>query len=91
MEFPFTVMAPPQSLYPRAVGGFSTLDLDDATLDDDGLRSILRNVVLERVLEGRYIRISLGVVSSGLAVYIVYRIWRDSWRAHQLENRPGSR
>jgi len=82
------MMAPPW-LEERAIGGYSALDLDDPTLDDDGLRSVLRNVELERVLQGRYIRISLGSVSSGLAFYIVYRILRDSWRAQQLSNRPG--
>lgn len=73
----------------REVGGYSTLDLDGPlSADGDGLRSVLLNMELDKVTEERFIRISLGIVSVLLANYVIWRIWRDSWRQAQLSYKP---
>ncbi|KAF2672327.1 hypothetical protein BT63DRAFT_193638 [Microthyrium microscopicum] len=68
---------------PGVSSTYSALDLDDATVTE-GLRSILKGSTLETVSEQRDVRIGIGAVSSMLAIYVIFRIWRDSWRASQL-------
>jgi hypothetical protein len=42
---------------------------------------MLQNLEMAKVLEGRSIRLALGVVSAILAIYVIYRIWIDNWKA----------
>lgn len=55
--------------------------------------SILESLEMEKMVEGRGVRITFGTISMLLALYMVYRIWLDSWRSHAVsgkrENRYG--
>jgi hypothetical protein len=76
----------------RSPGGYETIDLDDPSQDDNNrLRSILRSQELEKVMEGREIRIALGCVSAAMGLYVVYRVLRDSFKQSRLEPRPNQR
>jgi hypothetical protein len=43
--------------------------------------SILESLEMEKMVEGRGVRITFGTISMLLALYMVYRIWLDSWRS----------
>lgn len=76
----------------RSPGGYETIDLEDPASDDGhGLRSILRAEELEKAMEGRQIRMALGCVSAFLGLWVVFRVWRDSYIRSRAEPRPNSR
>ena len=55
------------------------------------VHNLIQNVEMEKILEGRSIRVALGVVSALLAIYVVYRIWLDNWRTTVLSYRQRSK
>jgi hypothetical protein len=62
-------------------------DKDSNSMDggDNTLKSILKDLVMDRVMQQRVTHIAFGCVSAALAVFVIIRIWRDSWRASQLQ------
>lgn len=50
----------------------------------NGTREIVDGLVLDKVQQVRYMHIAFGTVSITLVVYIILRIWYDSWRASKL-------
>jgi hypothetical protein len=49
------------------------------TVDD-----MMQSVEMEKTLEGRSVRVALGIVSAVFGIYIVYRICLDNWRTKGL-------
>lgn len=45
------------------------------------VNELIQSMEMEKALEGRSIRIALGVVSALLAVFVIYRIWLDNSRS----------
>jgi hypothetical protein len=69
---------------------------DMATLQQNGgqnnnFTSILLSLDMERLVEGRGVLIAFGVISMLLALYVVYRIWLDSWRSFIISGKRKSR
>lgn len=52
---------------------------------------LIQNMEMEKTLEGRSIRIALGVVSALLAVFVIYRIWLDNSRSSLMSYKRKSR
>lgn len=50
----------------------------------NGTREIVDALVLDKVQQVRYMHIAFGTISIVLVVYIILRIWYDSWRASKL-------
>ncbi|KAE9988111.1 hypothetical protein EG328_000581 [Venturia inaequalis] len=50
----------------------------------NGTREIVDGLVLDKVQQVRYMHIAFGTISIILVVYIILRIWYDSWRASKL-------
>jgi len=48
------------------------------------VNDMLRSIEMEKTLEGRSVRVALGIVSAALGAFVVYRIWLDSWRSKGL-------
>ena len=48
-------------------------------------RAIIDNLVLDKVQQVRYMHIAFGCLSIVLAIWIMFRIWYDSWRASKLQ------
>jgi hypothetical protein len=91
MIYRITTMAP-YWLSRRSPGGYETIDLDDPNYDDGNrLRSILGREELEKAMEGREIRMAIGCVSAAMGLYVVYRVWRDSYKQSRLEPQPNER
>jgi hypothetical protein len=61
--------------------------------NSNNFTSILESLEMEKMVEGRGVRITFGTISMLLALYMVYRIWLDSWRScvasGKRENRYG--
>jgi hypothetical protein len=53
--------------------------------------SILESLEMEKMVEGRGVRITFGTISMLLAMYMVYRIWLDSWRIHAAAGKRAGR
>jgi hypothetical protein len=49
------------------------------TVDD-----MMQSVEMEKTLEGRSVRVALGIVSAILGVYVIYRICLDNFRTRGL-------
>ena len=70
--------------------GMAYLDRGTGTMDADGVaynktQAIINNLVLDKVVQVRWMHIAFGSVSIALAFWIVVRIWYDSWRASKLK------
>ncbi|QDS76758.1 hypothetical protein FKW77_001654 [Venturia effusa] len=50
----------------------------------NGTREIVDGLVLDKVQQVRYMHMAFGSISIVLVVYIILRIWYDSWRASKL-------
>jgi hypothetical protein len=55
--------------------------------NNPALTAIVASLQMEKVVDSRIVQISLGGLSIVMAVVIIYRIWKDSWRALKLEAR----
>jgi hypothetical protein len=60
---------------------FLELVTNSSNQGNQSMEIILQNLEMAKVLEGRSIRLALGVVSAILAIYVIYRIWIDNWKA----------
>ena len=47
-------------------------------------KAIINGIFLDEVQQTRYIHIAFGTVSMALSLWIVFRVWYDSWRATKL-------
>jgi hypothetical protein len=69
--------------------GLSSLDRGAGELEDDGqfnkTKSIINNLVLDKVIQTRTMHIAFGSISLALAILVIFRIWYDSWRASKLQ------
>jgi hypothetical protein len=54
---------------------------------DNKTKTIINSLLLWQVQQIRYMHIALGCVSMALAVWIIGRVWYDSWRATKLQVR----
>lgn len=50
----------------------------------NGTREIIDGFVLDKVQRIRYMHVAIGTVSIIFVVYMILRIWYDSWRASKL-------
>jgi hypothetical protein len=67
--------------------GLTYLDRGASELDESGFnrtRSIIDSLVLDKVVQVRYMHIAFGCISLALALWVIVRIWYDSWRASKL-------
>jgi hypothetical protein len=64
-----------------------TISAADAA--QNNFTSILESLEMEKMVEGRGVRITFGTISMLLALYMVYRIWLDSWRSAAAAGRAG--
>jgi hypothetical protein len=59
-------------------------DNDPALQDNNNLKWLLNDIVLSKIMQQRITQIAFGCISASLALFIIYRIWADSWRASKL-------
>jgi hypothetical protein len=59
--------------------------------NSNNFTSILESLEMEKMVEGRGVRITFGTISMLLALYMVYRIWLDSWRSYVVSGKPKNR
>ncbi|KAF2428056.1 hypothetical protein EJ08DRAFT_327698 [Tothia fuscella] len=68
--------------------GMAFLNRGSNDLDPSGsnkTREIISNLVLDKVVQVRYMHIAFGCISISMALWVVGRIWYDSWRSSKLE------
>lgn len=53
--------------------------------DKNLTNTIVNSLFLFQVQQQRYMHIALGAVSMALALWVIFRIWYDSWRASQMQ------
>ena len=81
----------PTLITPDGAVGFGEFPNTGIDPDDTNLQDILDGLELEKVVEGRNIRIALGSIGAAAAIYVIYKIWHDSWRASQFNVRPNAK
>lgn len=72
-------------------GNVSPVDVATLGGGQDNFTSILQSLEMEKLVEGRGMRITFGTISMLLALYMVYRIWLDSWRSSIISSKRKNR
>jgi hypothetical protein len=68
-------------------GGTANSTGSNGDQTNQALMAIVASLQMEKVVDGRIVQISLGCLSAAMATVVIYRIWRDSWRAQKLNGR----
>ena len=71
----------------NSTSGSTTASGNGAQGNNTALMAIVASLEMEKVVDSRIVQISLGSLSAVMAIIVIFRIWRDSWRSIKLNAR----
>ena len=80
-----------ETVFVRSTNMSSTNAQGGGSGSNQTINDIAQNLEMEKILEGRSVRVAFGVVSALLAIYVIYRIWLDNYRTTALSFRRRSK
>jgi hypothetical protein len=80
-----------ETVFVRSTNMSSTNAQGGGSGSNQTINDIAQNLEMEKILEGRSVRVAFGVVSALLAIYVIYRIWLDNYRTTVLSFRRRSK